>query len=460
MTDGSFNSANEKIVDVLNGKSRAAAFQIAAVVFFLVFVSYVLTEARSIIQQTEGSIEGNSQFLVNSIKLGDYVVVRSFIKSLQSPDRVVFMAIRSLQSDSWLIHPYGEYQESPQTYKNGLDWHLSGSGLLVHNSFPLGNSKKWIACYSFIIPFSVVITAFLAGLVIMIVFQAYARSLVLKAAAHIADPLRNITKDIHNYRFNSGFDTSNYRSGIRFFESDSLEHDVRKLVSHIEAQSSELREIEVLKAIEKQRRQVAHDIQSPLGALSTSLATFATNPSASARVIERAINRICDITDDLKRPSVKPSDISLSTDLLLGIEQILEEKQAEYPNLSLTLNSDVEVDELFVAIQKKELLRILSNILNNAVEAVKGKIPEISISVSLIGTQAKLDIFDNGSGITDEDLLRIFDYGFTKNKQKGTGLGLSHAKETLVKLGGSIKIASELNFGTTVTIFLPITRDH
>lgn len=63
-------------------------------------------------------------------------------------------------------------------------------------------------------------------------------------------------------------------------------------------------------------------------------------------------------------------------------------------------------------------------------------------------------IIDNGKGIPDQALPKIFENGFSHEKSFGTGLGLFHAKEYLEAWGGEIRIHSEEGVYTTVTIQL------
>jgi two-component system NtrC family sensor kinase len=72
----------------------------------------------------------------------------------------------------------------------------------------------------------------------------------------------------------------------------------------------------------------------------------------------------------------------------------------------------------------------------------------------------RLDLSDTGTGIKPSDIEHIFDPFFsTKEAQSGTGLGLSLVYKTIRTHGGYIEVKSEINKGTTFSIYLPVVKD-
>jgi len=108
---------------------------------------------------------------------------------------------------------------------------------------------------------------------------------------------------------------------------------------------------------------------------------------------------------------------------------------------------------------KYDIERVILNILTNSIKYTPegGK---IKIYVGFVYNDAYIKIFDNGIGIPEEDLSRIFERFYRVDKARtremgGTGLGLSIAKEILDKNGGSIDIKSVVGQGTEVVIKVP-----
>jgi two-component system, NtrC family, sensor kinase len=69
-------------------------------------------------------------------------------------------------------------------------------------------------------------------------------------------------------------------------------------------------------------------------------------------------------------------------------------------------------------------------------------------------------ISDNGCGIPEANLAKIFDPFFSTKENKGTGLGLSVSYGIIEKHGGRIDVQSEMGTGTTFTILLPLLPDQ
>jgi PAS domain S-box-containing protein len=106
-----------------------------------------------------------------------------------------------------------------------------------------------------------------------------------------------------------------------------------------------------------------------------------------------------------------------------------------------------------------QLRQVLINIFLNAAQSMPdgGKLKVSSAKVKF-KEQVQIDIMDTGKGISPKNLKKIFDPFFTTKKAKGTGLGLSISLSYIKNHHGDIFVHSELNKGTTFSIFLPIRQ--
>lgn len=126
------------------------------------------------------------------------------------------------------------------------------------------------------------------------------------------------------------------------------------------------------------------------------------------------------------------------------------------------VNCFVTADVPLVYADKDDIERVVLNILTNSIKYTPDN-GEIKIYVGFVYNDAYIKVFDNGIGIPEDDLSRIFERFYRVDKARtremgGTGLGLSIAKEILDKNGGSIDIKSKVGEGTEVVIKIP-TKD-
>ncbi|HCC47883.1 MAG TPA: hypothetical protein DEQ38_07185 [Elusimicrobia bacterium] len=217
-------------------------------------------------------------------------------------------------------------------------------------------------------------------------------------------------------------------------------------------------ELAVSKAMSDLAAQVAHDIRSPLAALGAA-AKGLEMPADQRTLIDGSIGRMQGIADDLLQRYRAPGAAAkpkMETCALAGlIEQVLAEKRIQHKDKAgVKIDFSAGTDGFKAAVDPKELQRIISNLVNNSVEAFAGP---GAVRVGLAATDGKvlIEIKDDGKGIPPEILAKLGQKGETHGKAGGTGLGLYHARTSVEAWGGSLKIESEPGKGTAVTLTLP-----
>lgn len=104
---------------------------------------------------------------------------------------------------------------------------------------------------------------------------------------------------------------------------------------------------------------------------------------------------------------------------------------------------------------------IINQIIVNSIKYSNSKEPMISIYSTKKANSVMLTIEDNGAGIIDKDINRVFEKGFTgengRKFSKSTGMGLYLCEKLCSKLGLKIIIVSEVNKGTKVTLIFPLS---
>lgn len=222
-----------------------------------------------------------------------------------------------------------------------------------------------------------------------------------------------------------------------------------------------IKELEVLRtkdavasAVMARNVQVAHDIKSPLTALLFASKDFDSLPSTSRQVISSAVQRISAIADSLIESKEKKSEMP-HKDLNGLIHEMILEKKIEYQECK-----KIEWEEALTNLSKKypisvepaELKRVLSNLINNAVESIEACQGRIQVGAKMTDSAVQIWVEDTGRGFPLDLVSRIGERGLTRGKRNGQGLGLSYAYEIVKSAGGSILIEPVKSGGTRVVL--------
>ena len=220
---------------------------------------------------------------------------------------------------------------------------------------------------------------------------------------------------------------------------------------------------EKLSAIGQLAGGVAHDLRNPLGAIhnavyylkrklgSSDVARADPRISQFLQIVDDEVAHSNQIISDLlsfsrvKAPSMSPTDIGeLVQSSVTGVE--LGE------NVSLVESFEPDLPQ--VPADGEQLHRVFVNLAMNAWDAMPEG-GELSVTTRSKDGFAEVSFSDTGTGISEQDMKRIFDPLFT-TKTKGTGLGLAICNEVVSKHGGSISVESDPGARTTFTIKLPL----
>lgn len=214
--------------------------------------------------------------------------------------------------------------------------------------------------------------------------------------------------------------------------------------------------------------QFAHDIHSPLMALSVALGKDAPLAGDRLKIARTAAGRIREMVNQLQvkskgkepvkdSPEVSVTSVALSSWVGGIVEAAISEKLLEIgPSkpVSITFLDRARSFGKFVGVPATDLMRILSNLMNNAIEASSGE-ARINISIGTRGDEIFIQVRDKGRGIPTEILSRLGREKLSHGKASGSGLGLVSARQLLVQHGGELAIETVAGGGTCVTLRLP-----
>jgi signal transduction histidine kinase len=212
-------------------------------------------------------------------------------------------------------------------------------------------------------------------------------------------------------------------------------------------------------------QQVAHDIRSPLAALEMFVDTYDQLPEEPRNMMKGCVARALDVantlldkfksqTSNLEIDDTASLEVTREVVLISSlIEPIVSEKRVQYAKkdgLKIRTAFTAQSYGIFVLLSTLRFKRILSNIIDNAVEAIDGS-GEVIIRLSPVGSdKVSILVEDNGRGIPAEVLPKLGGRGTTFGKTTGTGLGLHYAKTVIESVGGTFNIDSTVGLGTKV----------
>jgi PAS domain S-box-containing protein len=214
-------------------------------------------------------------------------------------------------------------------------------------------------------------------------------------------------------------------------------------------------------------RRLAHEIKNPLTPIQLSAERIQHKLSdkldeQDAKLLQRATqtivsqvgamkNMVADFADYARAPAPKFT--------LLDMHQLLNEVMGLYEANSSPITLQLSAERSWLNGDPTRLRQIVHNLLHNAHDALQQvEYPQIVLATANTPTEFILTVHDNGSGIQENVLARIFEPYMT-TKIKGTGLGLPIVKKIVEEHGGSITIESTLSGGTQVRVSLPLAQE-
>lgn len=236
---------------------------------------------------------------------------------------------------------------------------------------------------------------------------------------------------------------------------------VREVVSRLRETDShlirEMLEAERLSLVGSMVAGIVHDFKNPISTILNAAELLAEAPPTVDRsryvdIIRRSVHQMTGMTAELLDYCRGVSRLDLQK---VGVEALLTELDASVPGRSRTV--EVARDLAYtgeVVIDRDRFLRLLQNLVKNAVEASQeGSI--VTVRVERRDDDVVFCISDTGCGIPPDLVATIFEPFVTHGKSDGTGLGMAIVKSIVDAHGGSIRVDSTLGVGTRVEVALP-----
>lgn len=226
--------------------------------------------------------------------------------------------------------------------------------------------------------------------------------------------------------------------------------------------------------LERARREfvanVSHELRTPITTIKSyaetilDMAEEETPETGFIKVIEQEADRMTRIVTDLLTLSKLDNSTKVMEkkvfDLSDLVRSVVDKLKINANNQGLMIDFESEGDTTSFYGDKDRMEQVITNIISNAVKYTPSG-GRIKVTSGGRYTEAYVKVSDNGIGIPEKDLPRIFERFYRVDKARsresgGTGLGLAIAKELVELHGGRIKLESREGKGTTVTITIPM----
>lgn len=238
-----------------------------------------------------------------------------------------------------------------------------------------------------------------------------------------------------------------------------LERHIEEL-QRMDAEVRELKSMEKFTATGRIARTIAHEVRNPLTNITLAAEQLqevaqTADSSMLLEMISRNSIRINQLVSDLLN-ATKAIELTLQK---VNINKILDDTlmmAADRIDLSgVKVEKDYAKDICDITVDEKIIKVALLNIIVNAIEAMEKNKGVLTVRTKKDRDKCTIEIRDNGSGMDQDTLQRLFEPYFT-NKDKGNGLGLTNCQNIILSHRGKIEVSSNPGKGSVFTVFLKI----
>lgn len=250
-------------------------------------------------------------------------------------------------------------------------------------------------------------------------------------------------------------------------------------IDHVEKEAEEWAEAkeEELKQMKKDanyRREflgnVSHELKTPIfniqGYVQTLIDGGLEDENINLKYLKRAnksVNRMINIVDDLEvisRLETEQDELDLQKfNIVELIKEVFDQMEMKSSEMNISLSYKNESQSDFVFADRDKIQQVLMNLVSNSIKYGKNG-GNVDIRLFDMESNMLIEIGDNGIGIAEESLDRLFErfYRVDKNRSReigGTGLGLAIVKHIIEGHNQSINVRSTKGVGSTFSFFLP-----
>ena len=294
---------------------------------------------------------------------------------------------------------------------------------------------------------------YLIMFLIAIILSYFLSSYITRSLKVISDKIRETNFSKENQRIV-------LQEGSK--EINLLVDSYNNMVDQLEESASKLAQSEREQAWREMAKQVAHEIKNPLTPMRLTVQSFQrrfdpNDPNVKSKM------------DDYSKTLIQQIDTMTSVATAFSNFASMPAQQNETLNVVKIVQLTLEIfnedfiqfsaleDEIIAEFDRTQLIRVITNLVKNAIQAIPDEQEDKLVFVTVFRElgNVKIEVQDNGKGISDENKARIFEPKFT-TKTSGMGLGLAIIKNIIENYNGTITFESELGKGTRFLVSFPI----
>ncbi|MBT6297365.1 MAG: PAS domain S-box protein, partial [Nitrospina sp.] len=244
---------------------------------------------------------------------------------------------------------------------------------------------------------------------------------------------------------------------------NNLEDEINRRTTELKKTQDQLIHSEKLSSLGAFAGTVAHEFNNPLFGLVNLVDQLGDELNEEDRkkyskIAQKECWRMADMVKNLQS-FYKPSDETYSeNNMILLLEEVLLIIAKTCGNKGIKIVRKYSDEKLLFEGIEDQIKQVLLNVLQNAIDSISSE-GEIILNLAQTSKEVIAEIVDTGHGVDKEKQKFIFDPFYTTKGKQGTGLGLSVSYGIIKSHGGKIAFESALNFGSTVTLVLPKTRE-
>lgn len=288
--------------------------------------------------------------------------------------------------------------------------------------------------------------------------------LALAISEYFTKPLKLIQEKLSKVKLGKASEPIEWKSQD---EIGSLVNEYNRMIDELQKSAELLAKSERETAWREMAKQVAHEIKNPLTPMKLSIQHLQRTWKNKEDDMDKKIERItATMIEQIETLSNIASEFSSFAKMPTTVSEKVNVKSALENCISLFKDStdtefsfDCALDDAFIFADKEQMLRVCNNLLKNALQAIpENRQGKIDVSLSRKDNLLLIKIKDNGTGIAEDKMNKIFLPNFT-TKTGGMGLGLAMVKSIVETFNGKIWFETSRGNGTTFFVSLPEYKD-